>query len=862
MHNEITKAVLAEKYLKGEEQSAQDLFKRVSAGIAKAEQNPKATQEWAMKFETMMNHGAIGAGRIMSAGGTDIKATLINCFVQPVGDCITGMDDDGYPGIYTALQEASETMRRGGGVGYDFSRIRPKGAFVKGTHSEASGPCSYMDVFDQSCKTVESAGSRRGAQMGVLRIDHPDVLEFITAKRTPGRWNNFNVSLFVEDAFFFAMAAGAEWELVHKAEPSPKTKANNPGIYQRESDGKWVYAKVNAAELWDTVMRSNYDFAEPGILLGSNINRENNLFYCEKLEASNPCGEQNLPPYGCCDLGQIILPKFVRNPFTDDASLDWEWFEEAARTMVRFLDNVLDVTVWPLEKQREEAMNKRRIGIGFTGLGSTMAMLGLKYSDHLGVAFAETVSRKLRDAVYQASIDLAVERGPFPAYNELYLQSEFVKRLPANLQKAIKAHGIRNSHLLSIAPTGTVSLAFGDNCSNGIEPIFDLSYKRNKRTADGGNEVFHVMDHALRVFLESGDVSAHVDGLHAQAYKLAMLEAVLEKKETFSFGGVDQLVSAVLPESFVTAQKLTVDQHLNVLAAVQPYIDSAISKTINVPADYPFGDFKAIYTKANEMGLKGVACYRPNDILGSVLVAEPANPKSDPQAEAKNEQASTRLDEDPGNVKLSKRPKGDLDAIVKKVSYSGPAGDASMYLTVSFARVQGVIGGDGVSVERPVEVFVTASPDGVPAEWVAAYARNLSLLARSGVEFLSKALQDGRAVRSDKGRVRYGWYEKDDGSKVPRFHSSEVALIAYAVQEILVAKGVLDVDGNPVPSRVRAAKAFVAEKAEPEKAKEVVTSQSNQVMAGKECKECGAHAVIRKDGCDFCTNCGSVGSCG
>ncbi|MBS3912705.1 MAG: adenosylcobalamin-dependent ribonucleoside-diphosphate reductase [Hydrogenophaga sp.] len=858
MHNEISQVVLAEKYLKKGETTAMQLFERVAAGIASAEKDSKSRKHWAKQFEKMMQDGAIGAGRIMSAAGTTIQATLINCFVQPVGDCIQGLDHDGVPGIYEALRQASETMRRGGGVGYDFSRIRPRGAFVKGTHSEASGPCSYMDVFDASCATVESAGSRRGAQMGVLRIDHPDVMEFITAKRKPGRWTNFNVSLFVEDAFFEAIEEGRTWELIHQIEPSQRFKDNNAGVYQR-ADGQWVYRTVDARDLWDTVMQSNYDFAEPGILLGSNINRENNLWYCENLAASNPCAEQMLPPYGCCDLGQIILTKFVHRPFTDEATFDWVTFEKCAKVLVRFLDNVLDVTYWPLEEQKLEAQAKRRIGTGYTGLGSTMAMLGIEYGSDMGASFAERVTNRLRDAVYNASVDLAIERGPFPALDkDKYLQSAFAMRLPDDLRERIAQHGIRNSHLMSIAPTGTISLAFADNCSNGIEPIFSLAYRRNKRTADGGTDSFAVMDHALRVFIEHGDVSNWCHEEKAQDFKQALLDAICSYQETFAFEDGNYSVKEVLPSSLVTAQTLTVDQHLAVLAAAQPFVDSAISKTINVPVDYPFTDFKAIYKRAHQLGLKGVACYRPNPIRGAVLEVAPAQEK--PTA-PKEEVASEKREDnqDPATIVLTKRPKGDLEAVVKKVAYMGPAGDATMYLTVSFVDVMGMIAGQEVQVLRPVEVFITASPDGVPSEWVAAYARSLSLLARSGIPLLAKALQDGRGVRSDKGRVRYGHYIKDDGTRVPRFHGSEVALVAYAVQEALISKGVLDVDGNPVPSMVRAKKAASMKVSE-----ETATRAQGpaQRLAGKECKECGDHAVIRKDGCDFCTNCGSIGACG
>ncbi|MFM7000984.1 MAG: adenosylcobalamin-dependent ribonucleoside-diphosphate reductase, partial [Limnohabitans sp.] len=357
----ISTDVLKEKYLKADETSASELFDRVARALASVEK-PALHAEYEQKFRRNLEAGAIGAGRIMSAAGTGIQATLINCFVQPVGDCIQGTDDDGYPGIYEALREAAETMRRGGGVGYDFSRIRPKGACVKGTASTASGPCSYINVFDQSCSTVESAGARRGAQMGVLRIDHPDVLEFITAKRTPGRWNNFNVSVGVTDAFITAVQQGTDWALVHPAEPG--AEQIQQGAHAR-ADGQWVYRTLPARELWDTIMKSAYDFAEPGILFLDRIQTDNNLRAVESINATNPCGEQPLPPYGCCDLGPIILPKFVRHAFGHGgaASFDFEGFAQSVALQVRALDNVLELTHWPLPQQQQEAQAKRRIGV-------------------------------------------------------------------------------------------------------------------------------------------------------------------------------------------------------------------------------------------------------------------------------------------------------------------------------------------------------------------------------------------------------------------------------------------------------------------------------------------------------------------
>ncbi|HAU56548.1 MAG TPA: adenosylcobalamin-dependent ribonucleoside-diphosphate reductase, partial [Comamonadaceae bacterium] len=624
----ISLDVLKEKYLKAGETSAEDLFRRVARALASVEK-PEEREKYEALFLANMHAGAIGAGRIMSAAGTDIQATLINCFVQPVGDCIQGVDDEGFPGIYEALREAAETMRRGGGVGYDFSRIRPRGAEVKGTHSMASGPCSYINVFDQSCSTVESAGARRGAQMGVLRIDHPDVHDFITAKRTPGRWNNFNVSVGVSDAFIQAVVDDQPWELVHKARPGATVMEQ--GAYQR-ADGLWVYQSLPARELWDTIMKSTYDFAEPGILFLDHINQDNNLRYCEQIAATNPCGEQPLPSYGCCDLGPIILTRFVRNPFGFDgvASFDFESFAKSVALQVRALDNVLDVTFWPLPQQDAEAKAKRRIGVGFTGMGNTLAMLCLRYDSAEGRAMAARIAEYMRDSAYGASVELAREKGAFPQFNaDGYLaDGTFASRLPAALKKQIRQHGIRNSHLLSIAPTGTVSLAFADNASNGIEPPFSWMYKRKKREADGSMAEYAVEDHSWRLYRElGGDVSN-------------------------------------LPEYFVSALEMSAQDHIAMMETVQPFVDTAISKTVNIPADYPYDDFKGLYLQAWRARLKGLATYRPNNILGSVLEVHAA-PEADKQTPAAPEAPPV----DPMRTVIESRPKGALSAVAEKVDY-------------------------------------------------------------------------------------------------------------------------------------------------------------------------------------------------
>lgn len=1204
---QVSTEVLAEKYLKKGETTQDQIFERVATQMASIEKE-EIREEIKQRFLFNLHNGAIGAGRIMSSGGTTINATLLNCFVQGVGDSISGYSETGKPGIYVALQQAAETMRKGGGVGYNFSEIRPFGAWINSTQSRASGPCSYMDVFDKSCTTVEAQGSRRGAQMGMLDVDHPDILTFIEAKNEKGRWNNFNVSVSVTDRFIKAVENNEGWDLVHKAAPHPDYVPDA----KQNAEGLWIYKTVKAVEIWDAIMHNTYDHAEPGIIFIDKVNNDNPLYYAEHINCTNPCvtadtwvdtkdgprqvseliglpftamlhgsqyktesdgffhtgdkevflletkegfelkltsdhrvltktstvsgevrtewkqagdlspgekivlsdnpnnpqwegkgsssegyllgylfgngnigdnqaflpvweeedgshlsvmssildsvsiiktrsdfkgfqkplecegkdlkeirlsnsglrslaeefglskgnkcltpliekasssfycgflrglfdadgtidksgydirlsqsnletvkavqrmlarlgiksyiyknrqkagprmlpdgnggykeyivkenhevcirgihrvsfqsligfshqrkaedlrglvtnayrasremevefvsltpigiesvydvtvegihafaangmvvhncGEQPLPNYGCCDLGPIDLTALVQNPFghAGDPTFDFHKFRKLIQTHVRFLDNVLDVSPWPLEQQKLEAAAKRRIGLGFTGLGNALAMLCLGYNTKEGLEMSAKIAEVMRNEAYKASSMLAAEKGSFPLFDaEKYLAGEFVSRLPKDIKALIKKYGIRNSHLLSIAPTGTVSLAFCNNASNGIEPPFSWTYDRIKREADGSKKTYQVMDFSYRLF-----------------------------REIF---GPDK----ELPPYMITALEMTADDHLRILEVVQPFIDSAISKTVNIDENYPFDDFKGLYMRAWKAGLKGLATYRPNSTLGSVLsVSKPEEKAKEFLAEAAtlenilkaenfignadtSELAKIIISEKKGfefaanidiiqppkvdlnKVAIEKRPNGVLPALVDKVEYVAEGQRRRFYLTIGFMAIK-----DGdQTVNRPIEFFLKNLDGENDEQWIEAAMRMLSLAARGGM--LDSALRDLKKVVWDRGPVRLGSTLHVEGYEVPKFHGSMVGAVAYAIEN-LISKYNDSFKTQEV----------VVEEPTKEEPKSAVPSG---VQAGKKCHECGANAVVKRDGCEKCTNCGMMGSCG
>ncbi len=735
-----------------------DSWTRVALALAQAEapdQRVARAQEFA---HALAGHKFLPAGRILAGAGTGRSVTLFNCFVM-------GTIEDSMDGIFSALREAALTLQQGGGIGYDFSSLRPKGALVQGVGADASGPVSFMDVWDSMCRTIMSAGSRRGAMMATLRVDHPDIEDFITAKRTQGRLSNFNLSVLVSDAFMTAVKNGADWNLQF---------------------GGRVYRTVKARALWDIILRATYDHAEPGVIFIDRINQQNNLGYCESISATNPCGEQPLPPYGACLLGSINLAKLVRQPFTDDAALDMAELERLVGSAVRMMDNAIDVSRFPLDAQAQEARAKRRIGLGVTGLADALILCKRRYGSAQSLELTRTWLAAVSHAAYRASVELAREKGPFPLYDmNPYLSRPHIQALPPDIYDGIAAHGIRNALLTSIAPTGTISL-FADNVSSGIEPVFAFNYTRKVLQPDGSRREEQVSDYALRLFQKM-------------------------------FGA-----DTPLPDYFVTAQTLSPSDHLAVQAAAQPFIDSAISKTINVPASISFEDFAHVYLEAYDLGCKGCTTYRPNDVTGSVLsVEEPA-----PAAQSTTDTQEPELPLPPppprassGGIVYMTQPLDRPDALLGRTyKIKWLDSDHAFYITINDIEKGGR--------RRPFEVFINSKNMEAYA-WALALTRMISAVFRRGGD-VSFVVDELKAIFDPRGGQ---WM---NGRYVPSLLAAIGEVIERHMMEIGFMgqrlHGLSDLpDAHNIPA---------------------------EGARARFCPRCGDASFVKLEGCDSCLSCG------
>jgi ribonucleoside-diphosphate reductase alpha chain len=740
-------------------------WKRVARALAEQEKDPDL---WAGRFEEALSgFKFLPAGRVIAGAGTGRTVTLFNCFVM-------GKIEDDMTSIFDNVKEAALTMQQGGGIGHDFSTLRPNGAPVKGVGADASGPLSFMDVWDSMCRTIMSAGSRRGAMMATLRCDHPDIEAFVDAKRDPARLRMFNVSVLVTDAFMAAVKEGADWALVF---------------------GGKVYKTVKARDLWERIMQATYDVAEPGVIFIDRVNRRNNLHYCETIQATNPCGEQPLPPYGACLLGSINLAVLVKDPFTPQATLDKGALERLVPVAVRMLDNVIDVSCFPLPQQEQEAKAKRRIGLGVTGLADALLLCGVRYGSPRAVELTREWLGAVQTLSYLASADIAAEKGSFPLYKKgPYLAGETIKALPEEARTAIARYGIRNALLNSIAPTGTISL-LADNVSSGIEPVFAFSHVRHVMQPDGTRREEAVEDQAFRRWRA-------IKGNEAP------------------------------PEDvFVDAQTLTPADHLAMQAAAQDYVDSSISKTINLPRDISFEDFKHVYEQAYAEGCKGCTTYRPNNVTGSVLEVRPAveAPKLVPTA------VPEPLDVRDSVVYIAQpldRPE-DLPGKTYKIKW--PGSDHAIYITINDVMQDGR--------QRPFEIFIN-SKNMEHYAWTVALTRMISAVFRRGGD-VSFVVEELKAVFDPRGGQ---WME---GRYVP----SLLAAIGGVIERHLIDIGFLSTADAPlideaVQKRLKLAAGDRHPLGEPIQGGGDVPTKLGQ------CPNCGAAALSHQEGCDICLNCG------
>ncbi len=756
----------------------EDSWRRVARALASVEAEP---ERWEPEFYSALEgFKFLPAGRILAGAGAERQVTLFNCFVM-------GRIADDMTAIFEHLKEAALTMQQGGGIGYDFSTLRPKGAPVKGVGADASGPLPFMDCWDAMCRTIMSAGFRRGAMMGCLRCDHPDIEAFIEAKRDPGRLRMFNLSVLVTDPFMQAVKDNAPWELRFE------------GV---------VYKTVSARALWERIIRSTYAYAEPGVIFIDRINRANNLAYCEEIFATNPCGEQPLPPYGACLLGSINLASLVQDPFEPGAALDMAALEALTATAVRMLDNAIDCSRFPIAAQHEEAQAKRRIGLGVTGLADALIMCRARYGSDAADELIEQWMGGLQRAAYLASARLAEEKGAFPLYDAArYAESPTIQRLDDDVRAAIAASGVRNALLTSVAPTGTISLLAG-NVSSGIEPVFSYSYTRNVLMPDGTRRAESVDDHAYLLFRRlKGD-------------------------------------AAQLPDYFVDAQSLRPADHLAVQARVQAFVDSSISKTINCPEEMEFDDFKDVYMRAYDLGCKGCTTYRPNPVTGAVLEsASGAEEGGDttPAAEGETRPVSAEVHALPAarqsELPLEPPPARPEDAfeagaviqmtrpLERPESLHGstykirwPESDHAIYITINDIVRDGR--------RQPFEIFIN-SKNTEHYAWTVALTRMISAVFRRGGD-VSFIVEELKAVFDPRGGQWMG------GHYVP----SILAAIGGVIEQHLVSIGAL---APPETARL-----------EPPSAED----GDAPARSARFCGRCGQPGLLHREGCDLCPSCG------
>ena len=748
------------------DKTVDDTFARVAEALAAPEQD---SAHWSQKFdEAMVGFHYLPAGRIIAGAGTGRAVTLFNCFVM--GDI-----PDDLEGIFVHLKEAALTMQQGGGIGYDFSSLRPKGAPVKGVGADASGPLSFMDVWDAMCRTIMSAGTRRGAMMAVMRCDHPDIEAFIEAKQEPGRLQMFNLSVLVTDAFMQAVKEDASWDLLF--------------------DGA-VHGSIPARRLWEKITRATYAYAEPGVIYIDRVNRLNPLQYCETIHATNPCGEQPLPPYGACLLGSMNLARYVVDPFDETAHLDVAALAAQVPVAVRMMDNVIDVSEFPLPEQAQEAAAKRRIGLGITGLADALIMCNARYGSAKAVKLAETWMQTIQRAAYLASAALAAEKGSFPLFDcEAYLGGEWAEYLDQDVKQAIREKGLRNALLTSIAPTGTISL-FADNVSSGLEPVFSFQYTRHVMAPDGSRRDEKVTDYAFRLFRQlRGD-------------------------------------GAPLPEGFVDAQQLSPRDHLVMQAAVQKYVDSSISKTINCPEDMAFEQFKDVYQQAYKLGCKGCTTYRPNDVTGAVLettsaeksaVEEDGSQQELPLMAPSLDNARPKDAGDAGSLVYLTQPLDRppaLDGATYKVNW--PESDHAIYITLNDIIQDGR--------RRPFEVFIN-SKNTEHYAWTVALTRMISAVFRRGGD-VSFVVEELKAVFDPRGGQWVG------GKYVP----SLLAAIGQVIENHMKHIGFLPGDDAVAETEVKVVN--------------LRETGGHALAPFRQCPKCGEAGLVRQENCDICTGCG------